>query len=303
MAVRAGKDVICEKPLTLTVAEGRALSDEVARYGRIFQTSSENRTVPTYRRMCELVRNGRIGKLRCIEVGLPGAWGIKSANTTPSDPPKGFDYDFWLGQAPWKPYCESRCHWNFRWIMDYSAGQLTDWGAHLIDIAQWGHNTELTGPVAVEGTGTIPEHPVFNTFGTFDLHYMYADGVELQVKTAQPSIRFEGSDGWIESVGWRAAMKASSEELLYEPLGAKDLRLYYAPEDGEHRNFLDCVRSRRQCYGPAEVGHRTISIAHIGNISLQLGRKLIWNPEMEQFAGDEAANRMLTRAMREPWCL
>jgi len=132
---------------------------------------------------------------------------------------------------------------------------------------------------------------------------MYADGVELQVKTAQPSIRFEGSDGWIESVGWRAAMKASSEELLYEPLGAKDLRLYYAPEDGEHRNFLDCVRSRRQCYGPAEVGHRTISIAHIGNISLQLGRKLIWNPEMEQFAGDEAANRMLTRAMREPWCL
>jgi len=302
MAIRAGKDVICEKPLTLTVAEGRLLADEVKRYGAIFQTSSENRSIPTYRRMCELVRNGRLGKLKRIEVGLP--YGNRGpAKVTFGDPPKDLDYDFWLGPAPVVPYCAERVHYNFRWVWDYSGGVLTDWGAHLIDLAQWAHDTELTGPVTVEGKGEVEPHPIYNTYQRFDINYTYADGVELRVYSKQPTLRFEGTDGWIQSEGWRARPTASPASLLDEQLRPGEVRLYGAVEDGEHRNFLDCVKSRRPCYGPAEVGHRTISVAHIANIAMRLGKKLRWDPAAERFPDDDSANRLLTRAMREPWRL
>lgn len=302
MAAKAGKDVICEKPLSLTVLEGRVLSDTVKKHDRIFQTSSENRSVGVYHRLCELVRNGRIGKLKRILVTLPkGRW-IRPASMEFGPPPKGFDYDMWLGQAPESPYCEARCHWNFRWVLDYSGGMLTDWGAHLIDIAQWGNNTEHTGPVEVEGKGVFPKEGIYNTATEFNVNYKYANGVELNVSSSEPGIRFEGADGWIGNNGWTAPLEASPKSVLDSKIGAEETHLYTCP-GGEHRNFLDCVKSRKQCYGPAEIGHRTITIAHIGNIAMILGRKLKWDPEKERFVNDPEADKMLSREMRPPWTL
>lgn len=300
LAAKAGKDVMCEKPLTLTVAEGRVLSDTVKRHNRIFQTASENRSIGVYHRMCELVRNGRIGKLKSIRVTLPkGRW-VHPASMEVGPPPKGFDYDMWLGQAPWAPYCEARCHWNFRWVLDYSGGMLTDWGAHLIDIAQWGNDTERTGPVEVEGKGVFPKEGIYNTATEFDINYKYANGVELNISSSEPGMRFEGTDGWIENSGWTAPLKAHPQSVLESPIGPDETHLYTCP-GGEQRNFLDCVKSRKQCYGPAEIGHRTITIAHIGNIAMILGRKLKWNPDTERFVNDPGADKMLSRPMRAPW--
>jgi predicted dehydrogenase len=302
MAVRAGKDVECEKPLTLTVVEGRVLADAVKKHKRIFQTSSENRSIADYHRMCELVRNGRIGKLQHIKVTLPRGHSIHPESMEICPPPEGFDYNFWLGQAPEAPYCPARCHWNFRWILDYSGGMLTDWGAHMIDLAQWGNDTEHTGPVAVEGKGTFPKEGLYNTATDFSIDYKYVNGVTMNVSSSQPGIRFEGSEGWIESKGWRGPLEASPKTILDSKIGPNEIHLYTEP-GGEQRNFLDCVKSRKPCYAPAEVGHRTITIAHIGHISMRLGRKLKWNPSKERFVGDDAANAMLSRPMRKPWTL
>jgi predicted dehydrogenase len=302
MAARAGKDVECEKPLTMTVAEGRALADAVAKHNRIFQTSSENRSYECYYRAVELVRNGRIGKLQNIKVTLPRGHSIHPASMEVGPPPKGFDYDLWLGQAPEAPYCPARCHWNFRWILDYSGGQLTDWGAHLIDIAQWGNNTELTGPVEVEGKATFPKEGLYNTATDFDINYKYANGVTLNVSASQPGIRFEGTDGWVGNKQWNAPLEAEPKTILDSKIGENEIHVYKEPL-GEQRNFLDCVKSRKPCYAPAEVGHRTITIAHIGHISMRLGRKLKWDPDKERFVGDDEANKMLSRPMRKPWTL
>ncbi len=303
-AVQAGKDVICEKPLSLTVVEGRVLSDAAKKHNRIFQTSSENRSqeIKHYHRMVELVRNGRIGKLKSIRVDLPTGYSVRQASFEATKPPEGLDYDLWLGQAPVAPYCEARCHWNFRWNLDYSGGMLTDWGAHLIDIAQWGNDTELTGPVDVEGKGEFPPRSeLYNAAKKFDLWYTYANGVRLNVVSQHPAIRFEGTEGAIWNDGWAAKPQAEPASILDSEIKPDELHLYTAPN--EHRNFLDCVKSRRPCYAPAEIGHRTISIAHIGNIAMRLGRKLKWDPAKEQFIGDDEANKMLDRPRRSPWHL
>lgn len=302
MAAQAGKDVMCEKPLTLTVEEGRILSDVMNRNNRVFMTATENRSDVNYHRMCELVRNGRIGKLKMIQVGLPGAPGIKEASKDISPIPAGFDYDFWLGQCPEKPYCPARCFWNFRWILDYSGGQLTDWGAHMIDLAQWGNNTEYTGPVEVDGTGEFPDEGLYDVAHSFRIYYKYANGVELLVESKNPYLRFIGEDGWIGNNGWRAELEASDPSILKEKIGDDEIHLYTCLA-GEQRNFLDCVKSRKLTYAPVEVGHRTITIAHIGHISMQLRRKLTWDPETERFTNDEAANWMLSRPQRDPWKL
>ena len=302
LAAKAGKDVMCEKPLSLTVGEGRALSHVIRQTNRISQTASENRSVPEYHRMCELVRNGRIGKLHTIWVDLPSGHSVHEASMETTPPPEGFDYDLWLGQAPEAPYCPARCHWNFRWILDYSGGQLTDWGAHMIDLAQWGNNSEATGPIEVEGRGEFPRSGLYNTATKFYIEYTYANGVKLIVRSRQPAIRFEGSDGWIASEGWRGALQASSPDILQSKIAENEVHLYTCVE-GEQRNFLDGVKTRKPCYAPVETGHRTITIAHIGHISMQLGRKLKWNPEAERFVDDPPANWLLSRPMREPWNL
>ena len=300
MAAKAGKDVECEKP-TLTVEEGRILCETMKRYNRVFQWSTEDRSVDVYLRMCELVRNGRIGKVHTIRVELP------SGPDTPGDPtpmpvPDGFDYDMWLGPAPYAPYNKDRIHWNFRWIHDYSGGMLTDWGAHLLDGAQWGNDTEHTGPVEVEGKGEFWRDGLYNSAKEFKIEYKYAGGVRLIVTSGTPSLRFEGSEGWIGNRGWRAKLQAEPESILDSVIEPNEIRLYTC-KAGEQRNFLDCVKSRKDCYFPPEIGHRCFTIAHIGNISMLLGRKLKWDPDKERFVNDEQANRMLSRAMRSPWRL
>jgi predicted dehydrogenase len=298
MAVRAGKDVICEKP-TRTIAEGRLLADAVAHYGRVFQTSTEDRGLAVYHRMAELVRNGRVGKLQRIHVGLPSGPG-GPGDPTPQPVPPGFDYDMWLGPAPWAPYCPGRVHFNFRWISDYSSGMLADWGAHLFDTAQWGNDTERTGPVAVEGTGKRHEKGLYDTFYEFHLRYTYASGVEMIVDSGAVGLRFEGTDGWVGNKGWIGPLAASNPEILKSEIGPNEIRLYTCAA-GEHRNFLDCVKSRREPYFPAEIGHRVSSLAHIGNIAMLLGRQLRWNPAAEKFENDDVADRMRSQAMRAPW--
>ncbi len=302
-AAKAGKDVFCEKPLTLTVREGRVLSDTIARYGRVFQTASENRSKWNFLRAAELVRNGRIGKLHTIRTQLPVDPTACSTPqfTPPAEPvPKGFDYAMWLGQAPLAPYTPGRCHYHFRWILDYSGGSLTDWGAHINDIAQWGNDTEHTGPVSVEGHGVFPRDGLYNTAIEWDITYEYANGVRLICTNGTPAIRFEGSEGWVACT-WDA-IDADPPRLLKTVIGPGEIRLRTCPER-EQRDFLNCVKSRAEAYGPAEIGHRTITISHLGNIAMMLGRKLRWNPEAERFVGDDEANRMLSRPMRAPWHL
>ena len=301
MAVKAGKDVLCEKPLTLTLAEGRALCNVVKRYDCVFQTASENRSVGVYHRICELVRNGRIGKLEHIEVGLPAGHSVRQASMELTDPPKELDYDMWLGQAPFKPYCTARCHWNFRWILDYSGGQLTDWAHHIVDIAQWGNNTEDTMPIEVEAEGVFPKQGLFNTATKYHCKYKYANGVTMDIISKGPALRFEGTEGWIGNRGWCGKLEADPASILDSKIGPNETHLFTCP-GGEIRNFLDCVKSRKPCYSPAENGHRAAGIAHLGNIALMVGRKLKWDPQRERF-DDEEANRMLSRPMRPPWTL
>jgi len=299
-AVEAGKDVICEKP-TLTVREGRVLADTVKWHAAVFQMSTEDRAIGVYHRMAELVRNGRIGKLQRIRVKLPAGPG-GAGDPTPKPVPKNLDYEMWLGPAPWAPYCPARVHYQFRWITDYSGGQLTDWGAHLLDTAQWGNNTERWGPVEIRGTGKRHRDGLYDTFHQYHLSYRYADGVEMIVDSGGVAIRFEGTDGWVGNDGWCGRLQASSREILTSVIGPEEIHLFTCPA-GEHRNFLDCVKSRRDPYFPAEIGHRCCSVAHIGNIAMELGRTLRWDPGAEQFVNDDQANRMLSRSMRAPWRL
>jgi predicted dehydrogenase len=341
MAAKAGKDVLCEKPLTLFVEEGQVLCQTVEKHRTIFQVASENRSIDAYIRLVSLVRKGVLGQLKHIEVRLPmGNTAARLAADAaklfglmqPTDPPPHLDYEMWLGQAPWMPYVAARVHGNFRWHLAFSGGVLTDWGAHMIDLAQWGHNSELSGPVEVEGKGDFPPRDaLYNTAPTFDIHYRYADGVTMRVsagpgdlppdgqydfpvvgRTSQPGIRFEGTDGWLESYRWRGGLRASRRELLEISVDPQEVGLYVPTEvvpreaghlGGEHRNFLDCIKSRKPCYAPAIVGHKTLNIAHIGNIAMMLGRKLRWDPDAERFPDDEEANRMLTREQREPWTM
>ena len=172
----------------------------------------------------------------------------------------------------------------------------------MLDGAQWGNNTEHTGPVEVEGKGVFWRDGLYNTAKEFHLEYTYANGVKLLVDSGNPSLRFEGSDGWIGNVGWRAPLQAQPASILSSVIGPDEIHLYTCP-GGEQRNFLDCVKSRQECYFPPEIGHRCFTIAHIGNIAMQLGKKLQWDPQAERFTNDDQANRMLGRAMRSPWHL
>ncbi len=300
MAARAGKDVQCEKP-TLTINEGKILIKTIRSHGRVFQTSTEDRSVPVYHRMAELVRNGRIGRLQRIEVILPKQPNVPG-DPTPQPVPADLDYEMWLGPAPHAPYTKDRVHFNFRWITDYSGGIICDWGAHLFDTAQWGNNTERGGPIEVEGVGTFWEGGLYNTVKDYNVTYRYANGVVMTCTPGDPSIKFIGTGGWVGNRGWLGKLEASSKEILESVIGPGETHLYTNPA-GEHRDFLDCVKSRRDPYFPVDIGHRVSTVCHLANISIRLGRKLQWDPKAEHFVGDAAANAMLTRPMRSPWKL
>jgi len=313
MALRTGKHVICEKPLSLTVAEGRLLADEARESGLVFQTASENRSIDTHIHLCELVHGGYIGELQHIKVLLErGNAPRGNDDFTIQEPPDHLDYEMWQGQAPLAPYCPARVHNTYRWNLNYSGGRLTDWGAHLIDLAQWASGNQHTGPVEVVGTGQFPPRDaVWNTAGEFDLHYRYANGLTMHVWSEVPGIKFEGSEGWVMFRGWRKPLTASNPKILQVEIPAEK-RLHRpatiiprAAETlgGEHLDFTDCILNGKRTYAPAEIGHRTVTVSHIGNLAMLLGRKLQWNPEEERFVDDEEANAMLSRKQREPWTI
>jgi predicted dehydrogenase len=304
LAAKSGKDIYGEKPLALTIAEGRAMSNAVRDHKRIFQTGSQQRSDVRFRKACELVRNGRIGKLHTVSCGLPGGtpdFSHDGSRTAPEQVPEGFNYEMWLGPAPQAPYSPARCFVNYRWIFDYSGGQITDWGGHHPDIAQWGMGTELTGPVEIRpGAVKWADHPIYNTAVDFTFEGIYQNGVRLVVSSrSRGGVTFEGSDGsiWVN----RGAIESKPAGLVYEDIGEHEFHL--PKSDNHFRNFIDCVLSRKQPIAPIEQAHRSITIAHLGNISLKLGRKLKWDPQTEQITGDDEANRMLSRPMRAPWKL
>ncbi len=323
-AMKAGKDVICEKP-TLTIEEGRILSDTQKKTARVFQTASENRSIDEYQRIIAVVRNGLIGELRNIKVLLPPGLvdkGKIGGSFDVSEVPDFLDYDMWLGPAPVKPYIPARVHYNWRWNLDYSGGSLTDWGSHMINLAQWANDTDETGPVEVAGKGDWPGmDEVWNATPTFDIDYKYANGVSMRVWSEVPGIKFEGTKGWILNRGWRGTTTASDEKLLTWEPGPND-QSFCRKESvvgkagpspitgkslgGEHVDFTECVKSRTLCYYTAECGHRNHAIAHLGNISMKMdGAKLQWNPDKEVFEGDRAAeandSMFFHREQREPW--
>ena len=249
MALRAGKHVICEKPLSLTVREGRLLADEAKKSGLVFQTASENRSIDSHIHMCELVHAGLIGEVRHIKVLLEkGNAGRGNEDFRVQDPPAHLDYEMWQGQAPLAPYCPARVHNTYRWNLAYSGGRLTDWGAHLIDLAQWASGNQETGPVEVEGVGKFPpKDAVWNTAGEFDLHYRYASGLTMHVWSEVPAIKFEGTEGWIMFRGWRQPLRASDPKILAAKI----------PEEKRlHRPRVIVNRSRGACRRRALRFHR-----------------------------------------------
>jgi len=305
-AAKAGKDICCEKPLTLSIAEGRVLSDTVRRYKRVFRTDSEFRSHSCFQRACELVLNGRIGGIHTIRTGVPAgdsACGPQPTMTVPEE----LDYELWLGPAPLAPYTLNRVHPRHSYnrpgwmrVRDYCEGMVTNWGAHLNDIAQWGNGTERTGPVEVEGSGKYPSDGLWNVLLDFEIRYKYANGVEMTYKTGRPYVRFEGADGWIEADYNNRSLKAHPESILKSPIRPDEIHLLLKDEK---RDFIDAVKTRGQTLADAEVGHRTTSLCQLGHIAIQLGRKLRWDPDAERFANDDSANRLLSRPMRSPWRL
>ncbi len=296
-AVRAGKDVYCEKPLTLTILEGRALADEVRRYQRVLQTGSQQRSSGNFRKACELVRNGYIGDVKTVRVGIPG-------NNKTSDPtwetepvPGGFDYDLWLGPAPWAPFTTKRCHYEFRFLLDYSGGQVTNWGAHHLDIAQWGLDMDDAGPVEIVGDGEFPTTGLFTTTTRVHFEATYANGVKLICETGGSNTRFEGTKGWVDVR--RGGLDTEPESLKSQVIPPDEIRLYESP--GHHQDFLDCVKNRKDPIANVEAGHRTATLCHLGNIAMLLKRPLKWDPVREAFVGDSVANRMRWRPHRSPW--
>ncbi|MFH1370915.1 MAG: Gfo/Idh/MocA family oxidoreductase [Planctomycetota bacterium] len=303
MAAQAAKDIYGQKPLARTIREGRAICDAVKRYGIIWQTGSWQRSVYNFRRASELVRNGRIGKVHTVEVGLPT--GQSSSSNNPIRPvPKGADWDFWLGPAPKVPF-RGVLHWDWRWIMDYSGGQLTDWAGHHIDIAHWALDLERTGPVEIEGKGKYPKDGIYNVPYEYKIIAKYANGLTMiiandrQLKNGMGTCWY-GDKGWLH-VKRDQPIHASPASVLDEIIGPNEIQLYKSID--HFQNFLDCVKSRQETITPAEVAHRSLTPALLGEIAMLTERKLKWDPDKEEFKGDDEANRMLSRPMRSPWHL
>jgi len=298
MALAAGKPVLCEKP-TLTIEEGRRLATAVKKSGLLFATALEDRAVQKYHMLAEAVRNGAIGKLQRIHVGLPEKPVFPKEDPVPV--PAGFNYELWLGPAPYRPYSPTLTDAQvWRQIREFSAGSLTDWGAHLVDTAQVANFAEESGPVAVKGTGVIPTNSINTVPQTYHLEYEYKNGVTLDVKSGQVFIRLEGSDGWVSCQGWEGQMDASNREIFRRKYDPKTNKIW-PRRPREQRDFLDCLKNGQPPMYTAEALHRLSSALHIGAISLELGRPVKWDPVKETFKGDKAANALRSRSERKDW--
>lgn len=321
-AALAGKDIYLQKPASLTIEEGRMMSDIVHRTGRIFQQGSQQRSLnpwPQFHRACELVRNGRIGEIHTIYIGLPGD---PSGPDFPRMPvPENLNYDMWLGSTPVVYYTEKGVHpqndysrpgWLRR--EQFGAGMITGWGAHHIDTAHWGMGTEYTGPIEVEAEAEFPTSGLWNVHGKFKVRAKYANGVTMHISGDYPNgVKFEGSDGWIfvtrgapvtssdpvsNNKGGKS-LDASDPKILDSVIGPDEIHLYESPE--QHRNWLESIISRRQTVAPAEVGHRSCSTCLVSHIAMKLDGTLYWDPLRERFKDNDAANAMLSRPQRYPW--
>ena len=310
-AMKAGKDIYCEKPLTLTIDEGKRLVETQKETGRILQTGTQQRSSARFRLAVDCVRNERLGRLQKVEVWLPA--GLRQGPFKVSTPPQDFNYDFWQGPTPDVPYVKERTHFSFRYWWEYSGGTMTDWGAHHNDIVLWALNMDHSGPVSVEGKQLIEMIPDgFTAASEYDVTYTYANGVTHNSKSTtasewhggvkdrngqQHGIKFTGSDGWL----WvtRGSIDASDRQIFRERFTDNDPRVYQS--DDHMGNFIDCVKTRKTPICPVGVGHRSASISHLGVIAVRLGRKLNWDPAKERFVGDAEANNMVSRPMRKPY--
>ncbi len=306
-ACRAGKDVYCEKPLTLTIDEGKQLRKVVQETGRVVQVGSWQRSDHRFRQAVEMVRQGRVGKLQRVDVILGKN---KTGGPFPKRPvPINFNWDLWQGQTPDVPYIEERAHYTFRWWYEYSGGQMTDWGAHHLDIAQWAIDSL---PVEIDGQAKLPGvTDGYNVATDFDANYTFANGVTMTVgDTGRNGIMFNGDQGRI-FVNRGSLQGKAVEQLPANPLGRTDWKAYrFDNLDRPERagkldaiinhmgNFFDCIETRHLPVSDIESQHRSVSTCHLGNISMRLGRKLKWNPESETFIGDAEADSWLRRDQR-----
>ena len=322
-AALAGKHIYLQKPTSLTIEEGRQMSDTVRKSGVVFQLGSQQRSMnpwPQFKKACELVRNGRIGKLHTVHVGLPSD--PAGGETKEMPIPENFNYDMWLGSTPYVYYTLDRVHSltdpNSRggWLRleQFGAGMITGWGVHHIDIAHWGMNTELTGPIEVEATADFPKKGLWNVHGDYEAKMKYANGVEMYLNSKNPNgIRFEGSDGWIfvtrgnvgvtasdpGSGGSQKAFTASDPQILNSGTGANETHLYESPE--QHGNWLDCIQNKKPTISPAEVAHRSCSACLVVHAAMKTEGKLYWDPKREMFKNNAEANKWLSRPQRFPY--
>jgi predicted dehydrogenase len=297
MAALKGKHICCEKP-TLTIDEGRLLCDVIQKTGVVYQVSVEDRFLPTYHKMAEVALNGRLGAIKHVEISLP-VGPLPKKNLQVTTPPQDLDFDLWLGPAPEIPFIYSRTFYHFRWYDAFSGGLLTDWGAHYCDTAQLVTGNEFSGLTEVTPVGETLYYNdgIFNTAYQFDLQYKYANNVTMLVKSGNASIRIEGEDGWLESVGWNSQLKASNDKIL----DLIDKKITLPTANDEFIDFLGSIRAGRKAIYTPESGHRTSSLLHCGNIALKLNRKVEWNPQKESFVNDPEAEKFRKREMREKW--
>jgi predicted dehydrogenase len=300
-ACKAGKDVYCEKPLSLTVAEGRAMVDAARANKRVVQTGSQQRSWPEFRLACDLVRAGKIGKVAAVWVGLP-ATNFASPAVPDSEPPAELDYDFWLGPAPKRPYNAKRVHYNFRFFWDYSGGQMTNFGAHHIDIAQWALGRDESGPVSTAGTATFDPKGEYEVTTSCQVEHTYDDGVKLlvgQLGRIKEGVTFVGEDNKRRLFVGRGVLQATPQDLIEMPTK----EAMFPISNAHQANFLDCVKSRDRPIADVAIGHRSATVCHLGNIAIRLGRKITWDPKAETIVGDDAAKAMLSRPYRAPWAI
>jgi len=318
-AALAGKDIYVQKPTSLTVTEGRLLSDIIHRRGIILQVGTQQRSSSQFRRAAELVRNGRIGKVHTVKVGLPGD---PSGPVFESGPvPENLNFDMWMGSTPVVEYKEKMVHPqnNYSrpgWLRHeyYGAGMITGWGQHHYDSAAWGMDTEHTGPISVEAVAQFPKSGDWNVHGDFMVKHEYANGMTVYTSGGFPNgIRYEGEDGWIFVTrgayratpsdpipeGSTKALNASSEEILKSKIGKDEINLYVSEE--QHGNWLDCIKSRKAPISDAEIGHRACSVCLISHIAMKVPGILRWNPDTERFIDNDLANSMLSRPQRYPY--
>lgn len=297
MALAAGKMVFCEKP-TLTIAEGRELANDVVRRKAVFATGLEDRSVIQYYKLAEVVRNGGIGRLQRIKVGLPTKPLVPLEE--PAAVPADLNYELWLGPAPYRPYTPTLTDPQvWRQIRDFSGGSLTDWGAHLIDTAQVANFCDNSSPVAVAGQGVIPPQVMNTVPHTYELTYTYANGVVLEVNSSAPSILFEGTEGWVGNKGWLGRLEASDLEVYRKTYDPATSRIW-PRRPREHRDFLDTIKTGQPPMYTAEALHRLSTTLHLGAIAMELGRPLQWDPEAEKF-NDAPANALRSRPRRDDW--